>query len=663
LLLAGCGATDQTMVPYQPFDPGAPHGGQYGSGSGSMTPTPMGPPMCDDASKRCPHTFTWMGAEKSVTLIGDFAPDGWTNGVPMTASGTTWTASVPVPWNGKVTYKFHIVPTTGADQYLPDPTVSTSVPDGFGGMNSVITTGTCDVWTCASTQIQCPGGAVGGYDWRDAVLYFVFVDRFANGNSANDMPNTTSNLPMSTNWQGGDWAGLLTKIQGGYFQSLGVNTLWLTVPMDQSQSTGLGVTDGNLYTAYHGYWPRDLTKLESHFGTQADLQAVVTAAHTAGIKVLLDYSMHHVHTDSPVWQQHMNDSPAWFHPLQISGGQCLCDSVAGSVCSYDGATGTQCWFAPYLPTFDFSNATTRAFSVDNAVGWVKTLGVDGFRLDAIKQIDTKWISDLRAALTTQIEPTSKSHVYLVGETFSGDPNLIKTYVDPCNLLDGQFDFPLRASLGLSVLTRSSTMQSLQQFMDSNTGLYGAGVMSTFIGNADVPRAIEFADDTPLWSDIWANGKDRNFSNQPGQTTNVSAYERMSVAFAVLFTNRGVPLIYYGDEVGQAGAGDPDNRRMMAWSGYNAGQTELLMRIQKLGAFRAAHPALRRGDRATLSVTADTWAYQMVDGSDKVIIALNRSDSTQSIGGIPSGSYTDAVTGTSFSGPTVSVPARSFLLLQ
>jgi glycosidase len=595
----------------------------------------------------------------SVTVIGDFTNPPWsTTGVPMTQTGTTWTATAPVPWNGNVTYKFHIHTTSNTDQYLPDPNPSLSqVPDGFGGKNSVFTAGTCQVWTCASTQIVCPGGAQGGYDWRDAILYYVFVDRFQNGNTANDAPNGTAGLPTATNWQGGDWAGLLAKIQAGYFQTLGVNALWITVPMDQSQSVGQGVTDTHLYTAYHGYWPRDLSKLESHFGTQADLEAVVSAAHAAGMKVLLDYSMHHVHTDSPTWQQHQNDG--WFHPLNVSGGQCLCDSVPGSVCSYDGPTGTQCWFAPYLPTFDFTQAAPRAYSVGNAVSWLKTLGADGFRLDAIKQIDSQWLLDLRTQLTSQVEPTLKSHVYLVGETFSGDPNFIKGYVDPCTKLDGQFDFPERATVNSVLLMRQQTMQTLVSFMDSNDGTYGSAVMSTFMGNADVPRAIHFADDTPLWSDPWANGKDRNWSGQPGQPSSANAYQRLALGFALLFTNRGIPLIYYGDEVGMAGAGDPDNRRFMQWSGYSASQTDLLTKIEKLGALRSAHSALRRGTRSTLSSDADSWVYQMVDGADVVIVALNRSDGDKSVGGLPAHALSDVISGQALQGPTVTVPARSF----
>jgi glycosidase len=660
LLLAGCGtAGDGNNAPDHPFDPGTGGGGYGGYGDGGGGPiTPPGPPMCDDSLKRCPHEFTYpsMGSEKSVTLIGDFSPTGWTTGVPMSLSGSSWTATIPVPWNGQVTYKFHIVPTSGADQYLPDPNNPNQVSDGFGGKNSVMMTSTCAVWTCASSQISCPGGAMGGYDWRDAMLYFVFVDRFFNGNNANDAPNMTAGLPSQTNWQGGDWAGLLAKINAGYFTTLGVNTLWLTVPIDQSQSVGQGVTDSYLYTGYHGYWPRDPTKLESHFGTQADLQAVIDAAHTAGIKVILDYAMHHVHTDSPVWAAHQNDG--WFHPLAVSGGNCLCDSVAGSVCSYDGPTGTSCWFAPYLPTFDFTNSAARSYSVGNAVGWLKTLGADGFRLDAIKQIDQQWVLDLRTALTAQVEPTAKEHIYLVGETFSGDPNAIKGYIDPCTKLDGQFDFPLRVNLNQVLLMRQAPMSQLINFMDSQVGFYGSAVMSTFMGNADVPRAIEFALDTPLWTDPWANGKDRNWSNQPG-TPSSSAYDRMALGFALLFTNRGIPLIYYGDEIGMPGAGDPDNRRFMQWSGLSSDQTGLSAKIAKLAQIRAAHSSLRRGDRTTLSSDADSWAYKMVDGADVVTVVLNRSDAAKTIGGLPGHALTDAMTGDMLTGPSVSVPARGF----
>ena len=144
----------------------------------------------------------------------------------------------------------------------------------------------------------------------------------------------------------------------------------------------------------------------------------------------------------------------------------------------------------------------------------------------------------------------------------------------------------------------------------------------------------------------------------------AAYERMALAMALLFTNRGVPLIYYGDEIGLPGAGDPDNRRMMDWNtaGYNAGQNLLLDRHKKLGAIRKAHSSLRRGTRSTVSVADDTWAYKLVDGSDVVYVLLNRSDSEKTVGGLPSVRLNDALLGDSVTGPDIKVPARGVRIL-
>jgi hypothetical protein len=512
---AGCGKGMSSPIPHPPstpFDPGNAGSGPGGSGSGSGGGgqgggggsggggggggLPAGPPQCEIALRRCPYSFSYAGStalpltgqEQSVTLIGDYRTDSWTNGDPMTFDGSKWVVSVGIPWATQVQYKFHIVyknSTANPDKYVPDPNNPNSVPDGYNGMNSVLLGMTCSDWTCQSTQIQCSGAplAMGSFDWRDAVIYWAFVDRFVNGDTSNDNPATAQGLDHAANWQGGDWAGIIQKINSGYFKSLGANTLWISVPVLQSQAIDPGTNgDNNLYSAYHAYWPHDLTQTEPHFGTSTLLKSLVATAHGAGLKVLIDYAMHHVHTDSPVFTDPAHAS--WFTPLQLSNGQqCVCGSPQ---CSYDGATATLCWFAPYLATFDFTNAAARQFSVQNALSWIQDYGFDGFRLDAIKQIQTAWLSDFRSALLSNVEAKTGQHVYLVGETFSGAQSLIKQYVAPCSLLDGQFDFPLRAQIISTLLLRTGQMSDLVNFMNANTGYYGTSVMSTFIGNHDVP---------------------------------------------------------------------------------------------------------------------------------------------------------------------------------
>lgn len=628
------------------FDPGETIGvgsGSTGSGMGQGGAGGSGPPQCDDSLKRCEHTFVYADqGESSVEVRGDWGgPSTWQAGAPMQKNAGVWSATVEVPWSGDVQYKLVLDGST----WITDPANPDTVDDGNGNTNSLLKGTMCEDYTCGSLPVL-------GYDWRDAVMYFVFVDRFLDGNPGNN--GAPTGAEPDAEYKGGDWAGLLQKIEADYFNDLGVNTLWITVPMQNPNNDEIGA-DGKYYSGYHGYWPSDLTQTEERFGTMADLQAVVDAAHAKGLKVLVDYAMNHVHSSAAVYAQ----NPGWFWPNDNgSGGNCVC----GEGCSWDGDQGKRCWFRDYLPDFNFQNTDARKFSVDNAIWWIEQTGIDGFRLDAVKHIEDSWLLDLRARVTADVESVTQQHFYMVGETFTGDKGLIKYYVDPITKLDGQFDFPLRVALARTVLMRKAPMSELADFLASNDTYYGSGVMSTFIGNHDMPRPIHFAQDTPVWSNEWDDGKNLAWNNKPGLPGGMSAFERLGNAFTVLFTTKGIPLVYYGDEIGLPGAGDPDNRRFMQWSGYSAGQNFLLGHLKKLGAVRAAHPALRRGSRQTIGVTDDTLAYKMTSAEETVYVAVNRGDSQQSIGGLPSGAMTNLLTGGAVNGPSVNVPARSAMIL-
>ncbi len=589
-------------------------------------------PVCAQPVPTCTVTIRYQGAGATVNLRGDFAPDGWTVGVPMTRVGAAWEATVPARDQQVIVYKLVVDGT-----WMADPGNARTTPDGFGGRNSVVRVD-CD---------QCPPRPA--RDWRDAILYFVMVDRFANGDPANDMP---LGLEPPADYRGGDFVGLRQQIEAGYFTDLGVNTLWLTSPLDNADGRGRG-SDGHDYSGYHGYWPKDLEQIERRIGTEAELAAVIAAAHARGIDVIVDYAMNHVHSESPLYTTHRD----WFWPNDNGrGGDCVC----GAGCSWDDlAERKRCWFTSYLPDFDFRNADARRWSVANAIAWAQRLGADGYRLDAVKHIEDAWLTDLRARLDGEVEWDQP--FYLVGETYTGDRDLIKAYVNPQTMLDGQFDFPLRAQILATVLRRQGSMVDLGNWMKSNDTYYGAGaVMSTFIGNHDVPRVIHIAEDTPLFGD-WDDGKGRAWSNQPGEPANQRPFERLGVAFALLFTSPGVPLIYYGDEIGLAGAGDPDNRRMMPWSGYSTDQVALRERLRTLARIRTAHVALRRGARTVLGGTAEVVTYEMRAPGDTVIVVLNRSDTAQAAVGVPAGSYDELVTQQAVSAP-LSVPARSALIL-
>lgn len=626
VLLSACGPVVST--PDGGTDAGAPDAGGWTD--------------CQAPYRRCEVEFRFRALdEQSVKLMGDFAPDGWTVGAPMKREGDAWVARVTAGAGADVQYKFLINNTL----WVNDP----ANPATLNG-NSLRADVRCETFTC-------PPGAphAGAFDWRDAVMAFVFVDRFFDADAANNC--TVANATFAGQYQGGDWKGVTQKITEGYFTGLGVNTLWLTVPLKNASVAGLGL-DGQRYSAFHGYWPVELERYESCFGTRQDLVDLVAAAHAKGLQVLYDFAMVHVHDSSPLYAQH----PDWFWPLEkAGGGQCVC----GGGCDWN-TDGQRCWFTSYLPHWNYTVEAARQYSVAQAVKLLADTNADGFRLDAIKHVDDAWLLLLRQEVEKLAATrTPRPRMYFVGETYDfGNREYLKSFVDPATKLDGQFDFPLRLNLLQTVVMRSRPMTDLAGFIESNDAFYGPNaLMSPWIGNHDLGRVIHMAEDTPMWGDAYADGKDRAFSNQPQLPAYRRPFERLANAFAFLLTSPGVPLLYYGDEIGLPGAGDPDNRRFMQWSGLSADQLWLRGRVSALGQLRKDHAALRRGKRKVVSASDDTLVYSMSDGAQTLYVAINRGDTEQSVTGLPARSLSDVYNQETVSGPTVRVPARGARVLQ
>ncbi|MBI4511734.1 MAG: hypothetical protein HY698_19025 [Deltaproteobacteria bacterium] len=582
----------------------------------------------------CTHEISWSGTATTVELRGDFAPDAWKVGIPMTRDGDRWVARLDNRADGEAfEYKLLIDGTT----WIVDPANPRGVPDGYVGTNSV-------AWVSCD---DCPRAT---FDWRDAVIYFVLVDRFFDGDITNNDP--MDGVLDPANFQGGDLAGVLAKLRDGYFAELGVNALWVSCPLKNADGVGVG-DDGRDYTAYHGYWPTDLERIDPRIGDEELLAELVEVAHDAGIRVVLDYVMNHVHEESALWSAH----PDWFHPAPGSGG-CVC----GEDCSWNTVPDRlRCWFGSYLPDFDFGVMAARNWSTRNAITWARRLGLDGYRLDAIKHVADSWITELRRRLAALVQ-VEGAPFYLVGETLSGDRELIRSYIDPATRLDGQFDFPWRAKVARALLRREGTLTELMQFLDDNDGFYGAGsVMAPFLGNHDLPRAIHLAEDPPLF-DIWDTGKARAWTNQPSTPTDPEPYERLALAFTLLLTTPGAPTIYYGDELGLPGAGDPDNRRAMGWDGWTAEQQWLRDRVALLAQLRRTNEPLRRGRRVTRGSSTDAAVYAMVSGADRIWVALNRADEARPAPGLDDGTFRDLLTGDIVRTPLFLAPRSARVLV-
>jgi glycosidase len=513
---------------------------------------------------------------------------------------------------------------------------------------------------------QCGDPAV--FQWEDAVMYFALVDRFHDSDGTND---PVSGVDWEAQYQGGDWVGVEQKLT--YLTDLGVNTIWLSAPYDNRDLAGAAIdpnTDTHMYSAYHGYWPSPADidysnpnapsptpAVESRLGTAADLHSLIGSAHAGGMYILFDYVMNHVDEQSGLFAAHSD----WFYLEQ--GNPVLCPPNNWN----DSFYGTRCAFTDYLPAFDFHDSVTaRQWSIDDALWWAREFGIDGYRLDAIKHVPMSWLTELRSALNAEFTSPAGGRFYLVGETYDwNDQQLLKDYIDPASKLDGQFDFPLRKRLCDTLFVRSSTLNDLFGWWDGNDGFYSADtLMSTWIGNHDIPRVIHYA--SGQIGDCYEGSHVGNGWN-PGaftQPTSAEPYERLALAFGLLLTNRGVPLIYYGDEIGMAGGGDPDNRRMMQWSNLNAHQQWLLDTVSALVQIRHDHVALRRGWRVTVTPGDDTFAYKLTGcgAAEDVYVLVNRSDAAADVSGLPAGDWVELIGDTvTAGGAPISVPARSLLI--
>jgi len=467
-------------------------------------------------------------------------------------------------------------------------------------------------------------------DWRDAILYFVMTDRFSDGDKANNDP--VQDCEWRTNYQGGDFKGVIDRLEQGYFDDLGVGAIWLSWPVDNpdfhhdggypaehycKMNPKTAQFAGTQYTGYHGYWPSQLYETDEHFGTMDELKELVVAAHEHGIRVLLDFTANHVHESSPLFQEHADDG--YFHfPAEI------CQDVG-----WDNKPVT-CWFTSYLPDLNYSNPAAVKEVLDYAMWWSKQSGCDGFRLDAVKHIEFEFIHQLRSRTKKEMELTGIDF-YIVGETFTGDAGLIKSFLGK-DKIHGQFDFPSNMSILQAFARQEIGLNEMDNAVRTAKATYGGdALMSNFIGNHDIARFVSqaaFMIDCGIWDVVSNIAQGWHFP--PDAPADELPYEKLRLAFAYIMTVPGIPLIYYGDEFGMPGAGDPDNRRMMRFgNALNDNEKSTLAYLQKLGKARLEHPALSRGGwSGPLQSESDFIAYARTLDEEKAVILINIGDQAE-----------------------------------
>lgn len=501
------------------------------------------------------------------------------------------------------------------------------------------------------------------FSFTDSPLYMLMTDRFRNGDTSNDNPGAAS---AAARFQGGDLQGVEQAIREGYFDALNVKAIWLS-PW-QTQPTRI-FSDGNhTVSGYHGYWPVKAREVDPRYGGNAALKSMVREAHKHGIRIVMDAVLNHVHSDHEYF---LDPTKAdWFRT------GCTCGS--SNECGWDNAALT-CLFRTYMPDINWTNNAAADQFVDDMVWWMEEFDLDGIRIDAVKHVEDSAIINLTNRVRQRFE-TAGTDYYMFGETFTGDVGTIKRYIGP-KKLDGQLNFPLFMRMPETVFARDDQgMQQVRAATLASLADFSGAMMVDFVGNHDVSRFITKAD--PANRDRQGN----QWDNLPGAPVGQAPYDKLYLAFAHLMTTPSVPLIYYGDEYGEWGGADPDNRHFLNKEAtYFPEQRAQLDRMKKLLAARARLRGLRRGPLLELWCNNEPWgsgqgnlmAYARTDADPKqtAVVVLNLTPSTWTgvVVNFPSqlqwssGTLREELSGRDipFSGSTVTVdvPARGAVILS
>ena len=454
-------------------------------------------------------------------------------------------------------------------------------------------------------------------DWHDAIIYSLMIDRFNNGDPSNDNPVKHDSLFSPANYNGGDFQGIINKINEGYFNQLGINTFWISPIVDNTNKAYREYPPPHrYYTGYHGYWPVSLKGVEEHFGDMTLAEELISKSHQNNIKVLLDFVAHHVHEESSLWKEHRD----WFGELELPDGR-------KNLRLWDEYRLTT-WFEPYMPSFDFTKSNDALVTMtDNAVWWLKETGADGFRHDAVKHVPNEFWRLLTKKIKEKIELPDQTQVYQIGETFGGY-DLISSYVSN-GQLNSQFNFNLYDTAIPVFLDSESSFKLLDNQMQKTFQVYGVNhLMGNLVSSHDKIRYMAYADGDLQIND--GRASEIAWTNPP-KVDNPSSYDKLKLHLAYILTIPGVPVIYYGDEIGMTGASDPDNRRMMRFDNdLNEYEKQMFKDVSKLIHSRSENSALRHGDFLTLQADENIYAYLRSDMNERILVILNKSEKEQQV---------------------------------
>jgi glycosidase len=536
-----------------------------------------------------------------------------------------------------------------------------------------------------------PTSSAGSFRHRlpeDEIIYFLLPDRFDNGDPANDRGGlegdrlTTGFDPTAKGfYHGGDLRGVLGRLD--YLRALGVTAIWLGPIFKNKPVQG---APGKESAGYHGYWITDFTRVDPHFGTNADLRLLVAAAHARAMKVYLDIVANHT-ADVIAYRECPNSNCEYRsradYPYTRRGGVDGAPINAGFL-GDDAAHQTAVNFArlnrpdyaytPYVPAGEehekapdwlndpiyYHNRGNTNFRGESSMSgdfvglddlmtenprvlrgfidiygdWIDAFGIDGFRIDTARHVNPEFWRGFVPAMRARARARGIPNFHIFGEVAieAMDPGqlAIHTRVDG---LPAVLDFAFAHAV-IDTTTGAAGTDELGRLFAEDAlyagGAAGARQLPTFISNHDRGRYGYFLRKAkPAISDE-------------------EALARMSLAYAMALTLRGVPVIYYGDEQGFAGSGDDQNARQDLFASrvaaYNAETLigsrattavsnfnpdhPLYRRIAVLAHLRAAQAALRRGRQIVRSYSDEPglFAVSRIEPASgrEILVAFNTS---------------------------------------
>ena len=423
------------------------------------------------------------------------------------------------------------------------------------------------------------------FDWDEAVVYFMMTDRFFDGNESNNTASGADTYGKNPGlYHGGDFAGVTAKLD--YLQDLGVNTIWLT-PIVKNIA-GVTVTDEGkedvpYNAAYHGYWASDFTKLNPTMGTTEEFKTMISEAHKRGMRIMVDIVVNHAgYGTESTFADMLRDK-------SVSEGD------------------IKSWQSD-LPDFATENADVRAKLVEWQTSWMKNYGVDYFRVDTVKHVDSTTWAALKNS-TTEVNPSFKMIGEYYGAGYASNGSTLGS-----GQMDADLDFDFNDQATSFV---SGNISSVEKFLSArNSALNNAYMTGQFLSSHD------------------EDGFKASLINGKGYTED-EATSAALVAATLQLTAKGIPVIYYGEEVGLSGLNNypyQTNRYDMDFSKATKDNVTYQHYKNLLSIRNAYTDVFARGSR-TVVAGSDEEGYDVVSrsyGGTTLYVGMNIKDTAKEV---------------------------------